>query len=66
MSKNDITGDRLISRTNSKQFEENFDKIFNSKCPKCEGSGRHFVSVCEPPFYEPCDLCNGTGKATVI
>ena len=28
MSKNDITGDRLISKTNSKQFEDNYDLIF--------------------------------------
>jgi tRNA(Ile2) C34 agmatinyltransferase TiaS len=28
MSKNDITGDALRSRTNSKAFDENFDKIF--------------------------------------
>lgn len=27
-AKNDITGDSIISRTNTKQFEENMDKIF--------------------------------------
>ena len=32
-SKNDITGDVLQSRMNSKQFEENFDRIFRSKKP---------------------------------
>lgn len=30
MSKNDITGDNLKSRPNSKAFDENFDKIFKS------------------------------------
>ena len=29
-SKNDITGDVLQSRMNSKEFEENFDRIFRS------------------------------------
>ena len=29
-SKNDITGDVLQSRMNSKAFEENFDRIFRS------------------------------------
>ena len=32
-SKNDITGDVLQSRMNSKQFEENFDRIFRSNKP---------------------------------
>jgi hypothetical protein len=31
MSKNDITGDKLISRINSKQFEDNFDLIFKKQ-----------------------------------
>jgi hypothetical protein len=31
MSKNDITGDKLISRTNSKQFEDNYDLIFKKQ-----------------------------------
>ena len=30
-SKNDITGDVLQSRMNSKAFEENFDRIFRRK-----------------------------------
>ena len=30
-SKNDITGDVLQSRMNSKAFEENFDRIFGKK-----------------------------------
>ena len=31
MSKNNITGDRLISRPNTESFEKNFDKIFGEK-----------------------------------
>ena len=30
-SKNDITGDVLQSRMNSKEFEDNFDRIFRRK-----------------------------------
>jgi len=30
-SKNDITGDVLQSRMNSKEFEENFERIFGKK-----------------------------------
>ena len=30
MSKNDITGDWIVSKPNSKQFDQNFDKIFRS------------------------------------
>jgi len=32
-SKNDITGDWIKSKPNSKQFDENFDKIFRKKEP---------------------------------
>jgi hypothetical protein len=31
MSRNDITGDKIISRTNNKQFEDNFDLIFKKQ-----------------------------------
>jgi hypothetical protein len=34
MSYNDITGDRLRSRTNTKLFNDNFDKIFKKKDKK--------------------------------
>lgn len=30
-AKNDITGDALISKVNSKEFEDNFDRIFRKK-----------------------------------
>lgn len=30
-TRNDITGDALISRVNSDSFRDNFDKIFRSK-----------------------------------
>lgn len=30
-SKNDITGDWIKSKPNSKQFDENFDRIFGKK-----------------------------------
>lgn len=30
-SYNDVTGDKIQSRTNTKAFEDNFDKIFRNK-----------------------------------
>jgi hypothetical protein len=33
MTTNDITGDRLRSRPNSKAFNDNFDAIFNNTKP---------------------------------
>lgn len=30
-SYNDVTGDKIQSRTNNKQFEDNFDRIFGKK-----------------------------------
>ena len=35
MSTNDITGDRITSKVNSKEFVDNFDAVFRSK-PKPE------------------------------
>ena len=31
MSRNDITGDKLISKTNSKAYEDRYDLIFGKK-----------------------------------
>ena len=31
MTKNDVTGDRIRTKTNSKKYRENYDKIFNRK-----------------------------------
>jgi hypothetical protein len=33
-TKNDVTGDTIQSRTNSKQYAENWDKIFGKKDKK--------------------------------
>lgn len=30
-TRNDITGDALISKTNSKEYEDNWDRIFGKK-----------------------------------
>jgi hypothetical protein len=35
-AQNDVTGDWLHSKPNSKQFEENFDRIFRNKNKKEE------------------------------
>ena len=34
MAKNDITGDRLVSKANTRAFDENFDSIFGTKKPQ--------------------------------
>jgi hypothetical protein len=40
-SRNDVTGDLIKSRKNSKEFEDNFDKIFRkNKDPLCDVCGR--------------------------
>ena len=30
-TRNDVTGDKIKSRTNTKKFNENFDRIFGKK-----------------------------------
>lgn len=40
-SKNDITGDLIKSKSNSKSFDENFDKIFPEKIETLtDGTGK--------------------------
>ena len=56
MSKNDITNDTLISKPNTKAFEENFDRIFGRKAcahdwcfdsEEADGSAAYFgCSLC--------------------
>lgn len=36
MSKNEITGDKLISKTNTKEYDKNYDKIFYPCLPQCQ------------------------------
>ena len=35
MAKNEITGDKLISKVNTKEYDKNYDKIFYSCFPQC-------------------------------
>jgi hypothetical protein len=48
-SKNDITGDAIKSRVNSKEFEDNFDNIFrkNPKDPLCDVCGKSLAGTKE-------------------
>ena len=65
MSKNNITGDDLKSRPNSKAFDENFDKIFGKKknrvvvvCDVCGGVG--YLTEADCSTHE-CYACDGKG-----
>lgn len=47
-TKNDITGDSLISKVNTKAFEENFDKIFRKEAKRlCDICGKDLEAVAE-------------------
>jgi hypothetical protein len=39
-TKNDITGDSIISKAPSKQYEDNFDAIFRKKGNPCDICGK--------------------------
>ena len=66
MSKNDITGDRLVSRANTDSYNKNFEKIFKSHkhnpefCPEC---GSELVvrlegtDVTQATFVVQCEAC---------
>lgn len=38
VAKNDITGDNLVSRNNTKEYENNYDKIFRKTKQEIEDS----------------------------
>jgi len=39
MSNNDITGDRLVSRTNTKSYSDNYDLVFGAYVSVCRNCG---------------------------
>ncbi len=67
---NPITGDKLISKQNNKEFEEGWDRIFKSTCKKCGGKMKKgtaiqetFVGIPDFPDGEVCTVSpGGTGK----
>ena len=45
-TKNDVTGDSIISKTNTDKYRDGFAAIFNKdKCPRCGKTGVH---TCTP------------------
>lgn len=44
---NPITGDAIVSRPNTKQFEDNFDRIFGKKDALCQVCGKDTASTKE-------------------
>ena len=53
--KNDITGDNLISKVNTKSYDEGWDRIFNKKetSKKCKKCG--FIQ--QKPNFVLCESC---------
>jgi hypothetical protein len=47
-SRNDVTGDLIKSRKNTKEFEDNFDTIFRkNKDPLCDVCGKSLTATKE-------------------
>lgn len=44
---NPITGDAIVSRPNTKQFEDNFDRIFGKKDALCQVCGKDTANTKE-------------------
>lgn len=56
-SRNDVTGDLIKSRKNSKEFEDNFDKIFRkNKDPLCDVCGKTLSSKGQECAWTGCPL----------
>lgn len=65
-SHNDITGDAIKSRVNSKEFEDNFDNIFRkNKAPLCDVCGKT-LSATKECAWTSCPLNWDEGRADII
>ena len=64
-TKNDITGDSLISKTNSKEYENNYDKIFRKKESLCDICGKDLASTKECAWTS-CPLNWDEERADII
>jgi len=64
-SKNDITGDSLISKTNSKAYENNYDLIFGKKSALCDICGKDLTTTKECAWTS-CPLNWDEKRADVI
>ena len=64
-TKNDITGDFLVSKPNSKQFEDNYDLIFRNKNPLCDICGKD-LNATKECAWTSCPLNWDEARADVI
>ena len=64
-SKNDITGDSLISKANSKAYENNYDLIFGKKSTLCDICGKDLKTTKECAWTS-CPLNWDEKRADVI
>lgn len=66
-SRNDVTGDLIKSRKNSKEFEDNFDKIFRkNKDPLCDVCGKTLSSKGQECAWTGCPLNWDEARVDVI
>lgn len=65
-SRNDVTGDLIKSRKNSKEFEDNFDRIFRkNKDPLCDVCGKS-LSATKECAWTGCPLNWDEGRVDII
>jgi len=65
-SRNDITGDIIKSRINNKQFEDNFDTIFNQKDPLCNVCGKSLSAKGQECAWTSCPLNWDEARVDII
>ena len=59
-STNGITGDSLVNKPNSKEYEENYDKIFGKKKSRIDVIGQNGNDGITP-VWKDCPACKGSG-----
>lgn len=63
MSKNDVTGDKLITKTSTKNYDEGFDRIWGKKTV-CD---HDWCSEGDPGLGDPMTLaCSRCGKEKTV
>lgn len=63
MSKNDITGDDIKSKVSTKEYEDNWERIFRKTKVVRIGTSPNKLAEC-PSYPEPC-FCTGACKGSV-
>jgi hypothetical protein len=59
MSKNDVTGDDIKSKVSTKEYEDNYERIFRNKPETNKSTKRCYVPCQLSREHKPCECSKG-------